>query len=282
LQPARLAVALAHAGVGSRRACDALVQAGRVTVDGQVVREPGTRVDLASQPVCVDGERVAAPPALQYLVLYKPRGVVSTTSDPEGRRTVLDLVPQGSRLYPVGRLDAASEGLLLLTNDGALAQRLLHPSFEVPRLYRVSVEGVAQPEALERLVDGVELPDGEVARVRAVRAIGGRPGRTRLEIVLTEGKRRQIRLMLEAVGHPVRRLVRVAFGPLFLGSLGPGEVRPLRPEEAEALRALVAPAPVAGTRTPVAGSRTPETAAEAPRRDGSRRRASRSTRSRRT
>jgi 23S rRNA pseudouridine2605 synthase len=238
---------LAHAGVASRRRCGVLIAEGRVTVAGQVVREPGTRIDPLRATVCVDGEPIGAPAAPRHLVVYKPRGVVSTTSDPEGRRTVLDLLSQTDvrgrtgRLYPVGRLDAASEGLLLLTNDGALAQRLLHPSFEVPRIYRVSVEGTVAAEALQQLVDGVPLDEGEVGAARAVRVIGGRPGRTRIEIVLTEGKRRQIRRMLEAVGHPVRRLVRVALGPLRLGGLAPGEVRALRSDEAAALRALVAP-----------------------------------------
>ena len=235
----RLSVALAHAGVASRRVCDAMIQAGRVTVDGEVVRVPATRVDPTRAAICVDGERIAAAAALRYWVVHKPRGVVSTTSDPEGRRTVLDLVEAEGRLYPVGRLDSASEGLLLVTNDGALAQRMLHPSFEVPRIYRVAIEGIIDDETMARLVVGVELDDGEVAVARAVRLLAAKSGRSRIEMVLTEGRRRQIRRMLEAVGHPVRRLVRVAFGPLRLGGLAAGTARPLRADEREMLAQLV-------------------------------------------
>jgi 23S rRNA pseudouridine2605 synthase len=245
-QPAaseRLQKVLADAGVASRRAAEALIEAGRVTVNGREVRTPGTRVRARRDRICVDGKRVAQPEPRRYFVVYKPRGVVSTTHDAHARRTVLDLVRSGARLFPVGRLDSASEGLLLLTNDGELAQRLLHPSFEVPRTYRASVEGRVEAAALRALASGVPVA-GRRARAREVRLLEQSDARSVVELVVVEGRKHQIREMLQAVGHPVRRLLRVRFGPLTLQGLGPGESRPLRSAEREALlRMLAAPAP---------------------------------------
>jgi 23S rRNA pseudouridine2605 synthase len=229
-QPMRLAKYLAHAGVASRRAAEGIVAAGRVTVDGEPVRDPARDVDDANA-VLVDGRPVHTAAPVVY-VLNKPPGVVSTARDPQGRRTVVDLVQSRERLYPVGRLDADTTGLILLTNDGALAHRLTHPSFEVPRTYRATVERppVREP-ALRALREGVELEDGRPAPA-AVRRLAP----DRLELTIHEGRKRQVRRMCEAVGHPVKTLERVAFGPLRLGGLETGEHRRLRPAEVERLR----------------------------------------------
>jgi 23S rRNA pseudouridine2605 synthase len=226
----RLAKYLAHAGVASRRAAERIVADGRVTVDGATVRDPARDVDDA-HAVLVDGRPVHTVQTVVY-ALNKPAGVVSTARDPQGRRTVVDLVDADARLYPVGRLDADTTGLILLTNDGALAHRLTHPSFEVPRTYRATVRHppVREP-ALTALREGVELEDGRTAPA-AVRRLAA----DRLELTIHEGRKRQVRRMCEAVGHPVSQLERVAFGPLRLGGLEPGEHRRLRPAEVERLR----------------------------------------------
>ncbi len=229
----RLAKHLAHAGVASRRAAEELIAAGRVTVDGEVVRDPARDVTGAEQ-IALDGERVGArPPRLVVYAVHKPAGVVSTAKDTHGRTTVVDLVnAPGLRLYPVGRLDADTTGLILLTNDGELANRLTHPRYEVPKTYRAHVRGGALREAhLRALRDGVELEDGRTApaRVRQVR-----PGL--LEITIHEGRKRQVRRMCEAVGHPVERLQRIAFGPLRLAGMKEGAVRRLSAAEIERLR----------------------------------------------
>jgi 23S rRNA pseudouridine2605 synthase len=226
----RLAKYLAHAGVASRRAAERIVADGRVRVDGEVVRDPARDVD-DSRAVLVDGRPVRTVATVVY-ALNKPRGVVSTAHDPQGRRTVVQLVGGEERLYPVGRLDADTTGLILLTNDGALAHRLTHPSFEVPRTYRATVARppVREP-ALRALREGVELEDGRTAPA-AVRRLAP----DRLELTIHEGRKRQVRRMCDAVGHPVRALERVAFGPLRLGGLEPGEHRRLRPVEVERLR----------------------------------------------
>jgi pseudouridine synthase len=226
--PVRLNRYLASAGLGSRRAVDELIRAGRVTVNGEV-RELGAAVGDGDL-VAVDGSPVA-PQELAYLILHKPSGVVTTASDPQRRRTVLDLVQSQQRVYPVGRLDRDTTGLLLLTNDGELANRLAHPRHGVDKTYVADVEGDPSPEALRRLADGVELDDGPTARARARRLEAGR-----LELVIHEGRNRQVRRMCEAVGHPVRRLHRTAYGPLELGTLAPGLWRPLTGEEVAALR----------------------------------------------
>ena len=227
----RLAKDLAHAGVASRRAAEEIVRAGRVQVGGAVVTDPARDVD-GSQPVAVDGAVVKAAREHVVWALNKPAGVVSTARDTHGRPTVVELVDDERRLYPVGRLDADTTGLLLLTDDGDLAQRLTHPSFEVDKTYIAEVEGGSlSAPALRALRDGVELDDGTTApaRVRQVE-----PGV--LEIVLREGRKRQVRRMCAAVGHPVRALRRVAFGPLRLGHLPEGAARRLSPAEVERLR----------------------------------------------
>src|SRR5919198_2538712 len=200
----RLAKHLAHAGVASRRAAEALVAEGRVTVDGEVVRDPARDV-TGEEAIAVDGEAVGAPGARVVYALNKPAGVVSTARDTHGRRTVVDLVPSAQRLYPVGRLDADTTGLILLTNDGDLAHALTHPRFEVPRTYRAKVEGRPGERALRALREGVELDDGRTAPAR-VRLVGAHE----LELTIHEGRKRQVRRMCEAVGHRVVALRRLA------------------------------------------------------------------------
>jgi 23S rRNA pseudouridine2605 synthase len=225
----RLNAYLARAGVASRRRSDELIRAGRVRVNG----EPGelNTVVGARDVVEVDGRRVA-PQRLAYVLLHKPPGVVTTASDPHGRPTVVDLVGHDARVVPVGRLDADTTGVLLLTNDGRLAHRLAHPRYGVPKVYEAEVEGTPGPEALAALREGVELEDGQTAPAE-VRVLG--PGR--VELVLHEGRKRQVKRMLEAVGHPVERLHRSRYAGLALDSLGPGEWRELSPEELRQLRA---------------------------------------------
>jgi 23S rRNA pseudouridine2605 synthase len=227
----RLAKFLAHAGVASRRAAEQLVFAGRVTVGGEVVRDPARDVG-EHDAVAVDGRGVALERRQVVYALHKPAGYVSTAKDPQGRPTVVSLIGGRERLYPVGRLDADTTGLLLLTNDGELAHRLTHPSFEVPRTYRAQVRNppVREP-ALRRLREGVRLDDGMTAPAGARRLAPDR-----VEIVLHEGRKRQVRRMLDAVGHPVLRLERVAFGPLRLGDLPLGKHRLLKAAEVEQLR----------------------------------------------
>jgi 23S rRNA pseudouridine2605 synthase len=223
----RLAKFLAHAGVASRRASEELVFGGRVAVGGEIVRDPARDVSEADA-VTVDGKPVALERRQVMLALNKPAGYVSTVSDPQGRPTVVSLVQHSrERLYPVGRLDAETTGLILLTNDGELAYRLTHPSFEVARVYRAHVRRppVREP-ALRRLREGVLLEDGMTAPAGARRLTPDR-----VEITLHEGRKRQVRRMLEAVGHPVVSLERVAFGPLRLGDLPPGRHRALTPYE---------------------------------------------------
>jgi 23S rRNA pseudouridine2605 synthase len=230
----RLAKHLAHAGVASRRAAEALIAEGRVVVDGQIVRDPARDVDENSH-VRVDGRRLKGPEPRVVYVLNKPVGVVSTASDTHGRPTVVDLVAgERRRLYPVGRLDAESSGLILLTNDGELAQRLTHPRYEVPKTYRVRVGGGTVGErALKALREGVVLDDGPTgpAKVRL------RKG-DELEFTIAEGRNRQVRRMCAAVGHPVRALCRVAFGPLTLGEMKVGASRRLGEGELRALREI--------------------------------------------
>jgi 23S rRNA pseudouridine2605 synthase len=230
----RLAKYLAHAGVASRRASETIIADGRVTVDGAVITDPARDVD-DSKVVKVDGRRVkTAGHAHVVYLLNKPAGVVSTVKDPQGRRTVVSLIPSEERLYPVGRLDYDTTGLILLTNDGDLAHRMTHPSFEVPRTYRARVANAPVNEpAMRSLRDGVELEDGVTAPAK-VRRISS----NHLELTIHEGRKRQVKRMLEEVGHPVRSLERVAFGPLRLGSLGIGEFRELKPAEIEQLRSL--------------------------------------------
>jgi 23S rRNA pseudouridine2605 synthase len=226
----RLAKYLAHAGVASRRAAERLIAEGRVTVGGAVVTDPARDVEEGSD-VAFDGEPLRRPESHVVYALHKPAGVVSTASDTHGRRTVVDLVADPRRLYPVGRLDADSTGLILLTNDGELANRLTHPRFEVPKAYRATLAGPAVTErVLRALRDGVELEDGLTAPAR-VRRLGAHA----IELTIHEGRNRQVRRMCEAVGRPVRELVRVRFGPLELGDLKPGRCRRLTAAEIERL-----------------------------------------------
>jgi len=222
----RLQKFLAQAGVASRRGAEALIAAGRVAVNGQPITVPGTNVDPEVDEVRVDGIPVRAR-AIEWLALHKPPGYVSTRHDPQGRRTLYDLLPAGLRhLFSVGRLDADSEGLILLTNDGDAAQRLLHPRYQVERDYEVEVAGTPDGAALQHLLDGVELEDGP-ARALRVRRLGLQ----RIELTLREGRKREVRRMLAALGFPVRRLRRTRYGPVALGNLPPGQWRRLEPHE---------------------------------------------------
>jgi 23S rRNA pseudouridine2605 synthase len=238
----RLAKYIASAGVASRRTAEEIVRAGRVTVDAISVTDPARAVD-DSQAVLVDGRRVRPPAEREVYAVNKPAGVVSTARDPQGRQTVVSLVRSEVRLYPVGRLDANTTGLILLTNDGELAHRLIHPSFQVPKTYRaiVSAGPVRQP-AIRALREGVRLDDGVTAPAR-VRLTGP----DALEITIHEGRKRQVRRMCEAVGHPVKQLERVAFGPLKLGGLKPGAHRRLSDAEVAELAAAGAAIPTSGT-----------------------------------
>lgn len=244
----RLQKVLAAAGLGSRRSCEQLIADGRVTVDGQVA-ELGRKVDPGRADVRVDGQRVNVNPELFYLMLNKPRGVVTTLDDPQGRPTVADYVEVPQRVFPVGRLDMDSEGLLLMTNDGDLAHALMHPSFEVERTYVVQVDGRPSGRQLRGLREGVELEDGPAA-ASSVRVMGEGEGKTLLEIVMTEGRKREVRRMLAAVGTPVERLARVAYDSVELGDLRQGRWRPLNQKEIGALyRAVgVAERPRPGAR----------------------------------
>jgi 23S rRNA pseudouridine2605 synthase len=228
----RLAKYLAHAGVASRRGAERLIASGRVRVDGEVVRDPARDVDQ-SHEVVADGEMVRPEP-LEYHLVNKPVGVVSTAREPGGRPKVTDLVDSEARLYPVGRLDAQSSGLILLTNDGELANRLMHPRYEVDKRYRVRVRGSPSKATLASLRRGVELEDGTTAPAR-VRAIDAGRQETVLEVVLHEGRKRILRRMFEAVGHPVIALERTGLGPLELGRLHVGGSRRLRRTEVDRL-----------------------------------------------
>ncbi|HZD73842.1 MAG TPA: pseudouridine synthase, partial [Actinomycetota bacterium] len=229
----RLNKALSAAGLGSRRAVEELIRAGRVAIDGEVVEEMGRRVDPAADRVEVDGSRVVIDERLRYWMLNKPLGVVSTADDPQGRPTVVELVPEDPRVVPVGRLDRDTEGLILLTNDGELANRLTHPRYGVDKRYLAEVERLPG-NAVKRLRQGVELDDG-LARAERARVVAGSGRRRMVEVVMVEGRKREVRRLLEAVGAPVRRLVRTAIGPLRLTGLAPGEYRPLHPEEVRGL-----------------------------------------------
>jgi 23S rRNA pseudouridine2605 synthase len=227
----RLAKYLAHCGVASRRAAETMIAGGRVAVGGELVRDPARDV-TGAEPVTVDGHQIAIPDDRVVYALHKPKGVVSTAKDTHGRPTVVELVPHERRLYPVGRLDADTTGLLLLTDDGELANRLTHPRHEVTKTYRAKVaEGPVGSGALHLLREGIELDDGKTLPAQVAQP---RPGI--LEITLREGRKRQVRRMCEAVGHPVISLQRIAFGPLTLGGLKPGSHRRLTPEEVDALR----------------------------------------------
>ncbi|MCE5302818.1 MAG: rRNA pseudouridine synthase [Planctomycetaceae bacterium] len=231
----RLQKVLAAAGLGSRRQCEELITTGRVEVDRRVVTELGTRVDPDSQQIRVDGVALTRP-KLVYYAVNKPAGVLCTNRDPSGRPRVVDLVPErNARLFTVGRLDLHSDGLILVTNDGELANRLTHPRYGVSKTYRVVVAGHPERDVLARLTQGVHLAEG-VARAERVTVKSQRKDSTILEMVLREGKNREIRRILARVGHKVERLTRIAVGPVRLASLPSGQWRRLTREEVAALR----------------------------------------------
>ncbi|MDQ3772578.1 MAG: rRNA pseudouridine synthase [Actinomycetota bacterium] len=229
----RIQKVLARAGVASRRAVEEMIVRGRIRVNGERVAL-GRRIDASKDIVEVDGSRVPLSTDLAYYLVNKPVGVVTTAHDEEGRETVMDLLEVEVRVYPVGRLDMDSEGVVLLTNDGELAQRLTHPSFGVPKTYLVEASGSVKEKSLRALARGVELDDGVTAPAE-VRLVEKNPRGTLVEMSITEGRNRQIRRMFDAVGHPVRRLVRTAIGPLMLGRLKPATYRKLRPDEVMSL-----------------------------------------------
>ncbi len=233
--PQRLQKVLAAAGIASRRESESLILEGRVEVDGHVVAELGVKVDPAAQEIRLDGEVLRTPKRVYYAV-NKPPGVLSTARDPDGRPRVIDLVPKNfGHVFNVGRLDASSEGLILVTNDGELANRLTHPRHEIPKIYLATVSGAIEESALKQLRKGMHLAEG-FARVVSVRVKKRHKKASILEIVLDEGRNREIRRLLARVGHKVIRLQRIAIGPLRLGMLPIGASRPLTPPEVTALR----------------------------------------------
>jgi 23S rRNA pseudouridine2605 synthase len=226
----RLQRALARAGYGSRRSCEEMIVEGRVTVDGRVATL-GDKVEVGTHRVEVDGAAVNLDPNVRYYALHKPAGVLTTMRDPQGRPDIRALLPrEGPRVFPVGRLDRDTEGLLVLTNDGDLANRLMHPRFGVEKEYLAEVRGVPTQRHVARLRSGVELDDGP-ARARAARIVDARGDRGQLRLVMTEGRKREVRRLLAAVGLPVTRLVRLRVGPVRLGRMKPGAVRELSTEE---------------------------------------------------
>ncbi len=235
----RLQKLLAQAGIGSRRACEEIITAGRVTVDGQLVRELGVRVDPERAVIHLDGLRVQLDESKVYLAINKPPGVVSTMDDERGRPALSDFVGQRKeRLFHVGRLDIDTEGLLLLTNDGELAHRLLHPSYGVQKTYLAEIRGPVARDVGKRLRAGVELEEGSVS-VDSFRIVDSQPGKALVEVVVHEGKHHVVRRLLEAVGHPVLQLVRTDVGPIRLGELRSGKVRSLTRDEVGRLYSAV-------------------------------------------
>ena len=242
-QGVRLQKVLAAAGVASRRAAEVLISESRVEVNGNIVTEQGTRVDPERDVIRVDGSRIPPPRRHTYLVLNKPRGVVSTLSDPQARRTLADFVAgRRERLFHVGRLDTDTEGLLIMTNDGEFAHRLAHPSYEIRKTYLAEVAGVMSPATLRQLRAGIDLDDGPV-RPSSVKLVATGSDRTLIKITLHEGRQHIVRRTMEAVGHPVRRLSRIGIGPVRLGDLKVGELRDLTQEELGALLDLTSQDP---------------------------------------
>ena len=233
----RLQKILAHAGYGSRRGCEAFIEEGRVAVDGETATL-GDKADPERQRITLDGKPIRGAREEIYIMLNKPRGVISTVDDPRGRRTVLDLVPIDKRIYPVGRLDANSEGLILLTNDGELTHRLTHPRYEHTRVYRVRVQDAPSRETLRRWQRGITL-DGERVRFDVVRVEHSARGKSWLHVEVHEGRKHLVRRMVAALGHPADRLVREEMGPLRLGDLPPGRWRRLHPHEIRTLKRAV-------------------------------------------
>ena len=230
----RLQKILSRAGIASRRAAEQIMTEGRVSLNGATVTTLGTKADVLRDDIRVDGVRIRPPQASVYLLLNKPKGVVTTRHDPEGRVTVMDLVPKVAGLFPVGRLDVTTEGLLLLTNDGAFALRVSHPRYEVPRVYHAKVRGTPTTETLERLRKGVRV-EGERLAFDRVRLLEG-GNNSWIEVSLHEGKHHEVKRLLEAVGHPVSKLRRVALGPLTDRGLEPGQFRALTPREVASLK----------------------------------------------
>jgi 23S rRNA pseudouridine2605 synthase len=248
----RLQKIIAAAGIASRRKGEELITSGRVTVNGQLVTQLGAKADPESDHIKVDGNLLRGPERHVYLALNKPRGFVTTVTDPEGRPTVMDLIKGlRARVYPVGRLDYASEGLLLLTNDGELAQKLMHASSHVPKTYLVKVSGKPTEEAITKLRSGVRIGGGSALKGRMMKAVKTAPAKVRLvrdapnpwyEITLIEGRNRQVRRMFEEIGHRVEKIRRVRYGPLEL-DVAPGEFRHLRPAEVARLKAMASRRP---------------------------------------
>jgi len=235
----RLQKILSRAGIASRRKAEELIRTGHVQVNAKVVTELGTKANPRTDRITIDGRLLRPPPELLYIVLHKPINVVTTLSDPEERPTVRELLPEvRERVFPVGRLDFHSSGLLLFTNDGELALRLTHPRYGIRKTYRVKVKGVPTPEALEQLAAGVRLEEGTTAPAQ-VRMERSHEGKTWLEITLGEGRKREVRRMCERVGYPVEKLARVRLGPLTLGKLPPGHHRSLTAREIRDLRRAV-------------------------------------------
>ncbi|HEY2474693.1 MAG TPA: pseudouridine synthase [Candidatus Cybelea sp.] len=232
-QALRLNKFLAKSGVASRRHADELIADGRVSIDGRVVRELGTMVEPGAG-VTVDGLRVEPAAAPTYILMNKPLGVVTTMHDPEGRRTVAELVSGAARVFPVGRLDYATAGVLLLTDDGELAHRLLHPRFGVDKTYRAEISGRLSSDEVRYLLQGISLENGQAEGAK-VHVLAVRGGRSVVDVTIHEGRNRQVRRMFEAIGHPVLGLTRTRFGPLSLGALPPGHVRALTEKEIAAL-----------------------------------------------
>lgn len=230
----RLQKILAAAGYGSRRACEEMIAGGRVTVDGRIA-QLGDKADPATQRITLDGEPIRQPKGHTYVALYKPRGYITTTSDPEGRRTIMDLIPLTQRLYPVGRLDADSEGLVLLTDDGELTERLTHPRYGHARVYRVLVTGEPTGETIERWRRGITLDDRK-ANFSQVQVERQERGETWLRVTVHEGRKHLVRRIVAALGHPAQRLIRVEMGSLKLGDLTTGRWRYLSTGEVNALR----------------------------------------------
>ena len=237
----RIQKILSRAGIASRRAAEQVMADGRVTVNGDTIRELGTKADVTTDDIRVDGVRIRPPAEPVYLLLYKPRGVVTTRHDPEGRPTVMGLVPPVAGLFPVGRLDVGTEGLIILTNDGNFAQRVSHPRYEVPRVYQAKVRDVPTHETLERLTAGVRV-EGERLAADHVRVLEA-DNNSWLELTLHEGKNHEVRRLMEAVGHPVSKLKRVAIGTVTLRGLNPGQFRHLTPQEVKSLTHGVRPSP---------------------------------------
>jgi 23S rRNA pseudouridine2605 synthase len=259
----RLQKILSRAGIASRRGAEKVLAERRITVNGETVTELGTKADVQMDDIRVDGVRIRPPKTPVYLLLNKPVGAVSTRHDPEGRRTVMDLVPAVAGLFPVGRLDVTTEGLILLTNDGAFAERISHPRYEVPRVYRAKVRGVPDERTLARLMEGVRV-EGDLLAADRVRVIDA-DNNAWVEVTLHEGKKHEVRRLLEAVGHPVSKLKRVAIGPVTDRGLEPGHFRHLTPEEIRGLlrgKAADLPLPKRTHRRPVRHPRPPAAAGE--------------------